>query len=86
VNFARGSKRALGALLAILTFASLLVKWLVQGNLLGLLSWQLIFTTISFLALVVAFVENRQNVRDQIVTMEYYYLRQYLEARRKAAT
>jgi hypothetical protein len=85
VNFARGSKRALGALLAILTFASLLVKWLVPANLLGLLSWQLIFTTISFLALVVAFVENRQNVRDQIVTMEYYYLRQYLEARRKAA-
>ena len=87
VNFARGSKRALGVLLGALTVAAILVKLLVPEAFFHLLSWQLIFTTIGFLALAVAFVENRQNVRDQIVTMEYYYLKQYLTAQagRKAA-
>lgn len=41
--------------------------------------WPIAFAMLLFGALTLAFLKNRQNVRDQLVTMEYYYLRPYLD-------
>jgi len=79
VNFARGSKRFLLATLILTLALGLLLRAFVPPQLLQSIAWPLVFTTISFLVLTIAFLENRQNVRDQMVTMEYYYLKQYVE-------
>ncbi len=43
------------------------------------LNWPILLATLLFASLSLAFLKNRQNAREQLVTMEYYYLHKYTQ-------
>jgi len=45
---------------------------------LGNLNWPIVLATLLFTFLSLAFLKNRQNVREQLIVMEYYYIRKFL--------
>lgn len=62
----------------ILAIVSVIARRHLTANNL-LVDWPLVFAMLLFGALTLAFLKNRQNVRDQLVAMEYYYLKPFLE-------
>jgi hypothetical protein len=65
-------------LLLALTVTGLayLIRWLLPAN---LINWPIILSILIFSSISLTFLKNRQNAREQMVTMEYYYLQRYFE-------
>ena len=80
----RECRKFIWGLLVLLTLTVVVVKRsALIGALLNNLNWPVLLSTLLFSSVSLAFLKNRQNVREQLTRMEYYYLRKYLQLRNK---